>query len=140
MDDFEKMEDEVKKENIIRALKNMTVTDGKIDDEEVAFMIQVGLSMGMEEEALRELMQDTNQDLYIPANEMERMTILYYLIFLVRADHEIQEEEKRLLFHYGHKLGFREEMVQHMIAVLQEHQGKNIPDSELINKVKIYLN
>jgi hypothetical protein len=75
-----------------------------------------------------------------PPGEQERMNVLYYLLFMMRADKTIKKEEEELCHHLGFRLGFRREMITDMIEVMRDCLEKEIPPAALMERVKAYLN
>lgn len=137
---LDELGDQAKKENILSIMISMSKVDNVIHDNEMMYILQLGLSMGMSEEAIRNVSKTQNQNIFVPAKETERMTILYYLIFLIKVDGEISEKEKDMLHHFGLKLGFNHLMVANLIRVVQANIGRKLPPNALIEEVRKYLN
>jgi len=137
---LEELGEEAKKENILSLMIQMSVVDGDVSDNEMAYILQLGFTMGMSEEAIRNVSQERATSLYIPTSEPERMTILYYLVFLIRVDGEITKEEKEMMYHFGLKLGFSPLMVGNIVRVAEANLGRKLPPNAIINEVKKYMN
>lgn len=137
---LDELSEDAKKENILSIMITMSKVDNIIHDNEMMYIIQLGLSMGMTEEAIRRVSQIRDPSLYIPASEEDRMTIFYYLVFLIKIDGDISESEKDLLHHFGLKLGFNHLMVANIIRVVQANIGNRLPPNALIEEVRKYLN
>ncbi len=75
-----------------------------------------------------------------PANEQERMNVLYYLLFMMRADKTIHTEEEAICYHVGFKLGFRPELVSDLVNVMRDCLDREIPPDAMVDRVKTYLN
>jgi len=119
---------------LINLLYQMAFADGKFTENEKNFISQV-----IEEQVSD---PDTLIDgkVEIPTDEKERMTILYYLLFLLRIDNIIRDSEKEIAHKFGLMLGFRSEMISSMIHIMEQHLDERLPDEKLIRVVRQYLN
>ena len=75
-----------------------------------------------------------------PPNEQERMNVLYFLLFMMRADNSISKQEETMCHHIGFRLGFRREMISDLINVMRECLDKEIPPNAMVERIKAYLN
>ena len=75
-----------------------------------------------------------------PPDESQRVTILYYLLFMMRADQKISAEEEQICYKVGLRLGFRDEMVKGLVNVMKEYLNKQLPPDAMLNKIKPFLN
>ena len=75
-----------------------------------------------------------------PPDESKRMTILYYLLFMMRADQKVTPEEEVLCYKIGFQMGFREEMIADLITLMKQYIIKDIPPDGMLEKIKPYLN
>lgn len=137
---LDELEEDAKKENILSIMIAMSKVDNVIHDNEMMYILQLGLSMGMSEEAIREVSKGQSQHMFIPSSETDRMTIFYYLIFLIKVDGEVSQQEEDMLHHFGLKLGFNHLMVANIIRVVQANIGRKLPPNALIEEVRKYLN
>lgn len=81
-----------------------------------------------------------SESLYIPESEEHRMTMLYYLFFMIKSDQEINQYEEDFITKVAIQLGFRKEMIDKMLVVFKKYIDTTIPPKELINIIKSYLN
>ena len=140
MDWIDKSEEEIKL-SLIRTLVRLSMVDGEVQGSELLFILDVGTSYGITEKVVRNLIyEDKTTSIKVPQTEVERMTVLYYLLFLMKIDGKILPQEENLLYHFGFKLGFNESLVRELLIVVKQHLGKKIPPEELIEKIKKYLN
>lgn len=137
---LDELGEEAKKENILSIMITMSKVDGVIHDNEMLYILQLGFSMGLKEADIRAVTKNANPSLFVPASEADRMTIFYYLIFLIKVDGNISEEEKEMLHHFGLKLGFNHLMVANIIRVVQANIGKKLPPDAILKEVRKYLN
>ena len=137
---LDELGEDAKKQNILSIMLSMSKVDNVIHDNEMMYIVQLGLSMGMTEESIREIARGKSPNLFVPSSETDRMTILYYLVFLIKIDGIISEEEKELLHHFGLKLGFNHLMVANIIRVVQANLGQKLPPNALIEEIRKYLN
>ena len=68
------------------------------------------------------------------------MTILYYLLFTMAVDGQIHEEEEKLCYELGLRLGFRENMTRDLINVMKRFLNKKLPQEALLKEIRKYLN
>ena len=137
---LDELGENAKKENILAIIVEVSKVDGGIHENEMLWILQLGFSMGMNEEEIRDITIKEDSKLFIPSSEKERMTILYYLVFLIKVDGKITEEEQNILHHFGLKLGFNHLMVANIIRVVQANLGNKLPPDAIINEVRKYLN
>lgn len=137
---LEELEDEAKKENILSILLTMSKADGELHDNELMYIIQLGLSLGLDESSIRGIAHNDHRHIFIPTSEIDRMTILYYLVLLIKVDGKVTMEEKELLHHFGLKLGFNHLMVENIIRVVNANLNRRLPQDALIKEVRKYLN
>lgn len=137
---LDELGEEAKKENILSIMISMSKVDGFIHDNEMLYIIQLGLSMGLSEDEIRNIASVQEPKLFVPSSEQERMTIFYYLIFLIKIDGDISKIEKDMMYHFGLKLGFNHLMVSNIIQVVQANLGKKLAPDAIIKEVRKYLN
>jgi uncharacterized membrane protein YebE (DUF533 family) len=137
---LDELSEDARRENILSIMIAMSKVDDVIHENEMLYILQLGFSMGMEEEDIRNISLKEQTDIYVPSSEAERMSILYYLVFLIKVDGVITEEEKNMMYHFGLKLGFNHLMVSNLILVIQANIGRKLPPDALIQEVRKYLN
>lgn len=128
------------KNYIIALLVKQADAEGNITPAEEAFLDHAAKSLGLSEEEVRHI--KANPDAYKvapPPNERTRMTILYYLLFMMRADGEIRPEEEKLCYEIGFRLGFRMEMISNLIGVMRQYLRQQLPPDAMLEKIKPYL-
>ncbi|WP_235296126.1 tellurite resistance TerB family protein [Portibacter marinus] len=133
------------KENLSREIVALLIKlarkDGQLDEKEFSFILQVCAAMDISAEEMREI--QLNLDAYQfrpPQNEQERMTVLYYLLFCMKIDRQVTEEEKKLVQKMGFRLGFRQQMTDDLILSVQNHIEGKLPENELLQKLQKYMN
>lgn len=119
---------------LINLLYQMAYADGQFTENEKNFISQV---IDQHVEDPDTLIQG---EVAIPTEEKDRMTILYYLLFLLRIDNQINDPEKEIAHKFGLMLGFRSEMISSMIHIMEQHLDEKLPDEKLIRVVRQYLN
>ena len=109
---------------------------------EYVYIQKVAWSLGLSnldvEEVIRNL--DLYPDVLAPITEKERMTILYYLLFLMRVDKNVSQEEEKLVQEFGFRLGFRTALTTELIRVIKDHANSHLPPEKMIQAIKKYLN
>lgn len=119
---------------LINLLYQMAYADGKFNPEEKAFITQVMEEQGFDTDDF------LNKHVEIPREERDRMTVLYYLLFLIKIDGVVKESERKFAQKFGLLLGFRTEMVVRMLDAMEKHLDAKLPDEELILIIRQYLN
>jgi len=129
------------KKAIIALLFKLMGADDEENPKELAYIMHISDRIGLTDDDLKEVSFNMDKyPLHPPAEEKERITILYYLLFLMKADGVIKPEEEEFICHFGLKLGFRPDMIVDLISVLKAHLDESIRPSELYGKIKTYLN
>jgi len=130
-----------KKQAIIALLLKMAGVDKHFDDAEEKYIQEIAVQMDLDKEDLITIRQTpTNYPFIVPKDEHERMTILYYVLFLMRADGKIQTSEETLCYRVGLRLGFNHSMIMDMIAVLKCYMKEDVPPEIMLKHVRKYLN
>lgn len=123
----------MKAQELLHILFRLSSADGQIAQEEISFIVGIAKQIGADHLTLDDI---KNQNVELspdyPKEEKDRMTILYYLLFLMKADKHIDLEEKKAIYHYGFKLGFSELMVKEMIEIIESKKDSKIPPEELL--------
>lgn len=125
---------------LIRVLKSMSFADGHLDGKERSFIQQVGMQQGLSLSTIAVEMSSPVETALLPKTEQERMQVLYYLLFLMKSDGEILEEEKKSIYHFGFKLGFREEQLTNFIDLANTHRNRDIPVQQMLGMIRKFLN
>jgi len=125
---------EMNNQLLIQFLYRIAYTDGRFDEAEKAFIAEI---MEIHNVTVDELLEG---DLEIPSEERDRMTILYYVLFLIRIDGDIDERERSVAHKVGLSLGFRGEMISDMLMVMEKYLHERLPEDELVKIIRQYMN
>lgn len=130
-----------KARDLIVTLIKLSETDGEVEEREIQYILSVGLNVGLDEKQIIEIIKNRGSIIVdYPNSEVERLSLLYYLLFLMKIDQKLSKGEINTIYKVGFKLGFRESMLRDLISVIQVNLEKKVPASALIEKVKRYLN
>lgn len=130
-----------KKQSIIALLIKMAAADRLFCNNEDRFITYIGHQMELDPTELAKVKKTPEHYPFeIPRQEQDRMTILYYVLFLMRADGKIAVEEEHLCYKIGLKLGFSHNLVMDLIAVLKKYLKKDVPPELMLEHVKKYMN
>lgn len=130
-----------RKLEVVAMLIDMAGVDNSIDTSESKYIAGVASQMGLNMEDISGVVQDPKAYVFkSPPDEHERMTILYYLLFLTRADGEITKVEENLCYKAGLKLGFNHNLISDLIAVMKTYLHEDVPPGAMLDKVRKYLN
>ena len=129
------------KKAVIAMLLKLQSTDASADLREFAYIHKVAMHLGLSTNDVQKIEQSLeNVPVRPPANEKERMTILYYLLFLMEVDGKVTPREESLVREFGLKLGFRIELTDELIQIVKSHPYRRIPSELMLKKIKKYLN
>ena len=134
------LSDEQKAIQLLRIQKALSLADGSLNEEEHGFMSSVGRQLGLSIDAVREELASAESEVILPIVEHDRMTALYYLVFLMKADCQVNEAEEASIYRMGLKLGFRENLIRDFIRLAKKHAHEQIPPEDMIDKIRQYLN
>lgn len=130
-----------KKQAIIALLLQMAGVDQHLDPTEENYIQEIARQMDLEAGAVEMVRKSPGEyPFHVPKDEHERMTILYYMIFLMRADGKILLSEEEMCYKVGLKLGFNHNMVMDLIAVLKLYINEDVPPEIMLEHVRKYLN
>jgi len=129
------------KQAIIALLIEMAESDQRIDPTETKYIAGVANQMGLTMMDISNILKKPKAYKFqSPPAEQERMTILYYLLFLMRADGQITENEENRCYKLGLRLGFNHNLIADLIAVLKNYLHEDVPPEAMLEKVRKYLN
>ena len=130
-----------KKLAIIALLLQMAGVDQHLDQIEEKYIHEIARQMDLEPSSVKMIQKSPEKYPFsVPKDEHERMTILYYMIFLMRADGKILPPEEEMCYKIGLKLGFNHNMVMDLIAVLKIYIKEDVPPEIMLEHVRKYLN
>ena len=128
-------------EELLSALIRLSRIDEYFDEFEFSYLLKLGRHLGIEDKTVESMIKHgSTLTLSIPKSEQERMVILYHMLFLMKIDQIITDQEKELVHFYGFKLGFSAEMVDDFISLLEEHKYDSIPKEKMLAVIKKYQN
>ncbi len=110
---------------IIRILRSVSIADGALTHSELDLIRKVGDYYGLSSDEV---------------DENDRIKILYYMLYLIKADHVVDQEEVKLIHHFGLKLGFREKMLDKLVDISKANIGKGLPLEKMLDTIRQYLN
>jgi len=131
----------MKSEELLSALIHLSKVDNYFDQFEFTYILKVGRHMGMDDQKVERMIKNSTQvKLTIPESEEDRMGIMYYMLFLMKIDTIIHEDEKELIHHYGFKLGFSREMVDDFINLMEKNKFNDVETKDMLNILRKYQN
>ena len=140
--DFGSRQDETKmKCYIISLLVQQAESDGAFTNTEKKYLAFAARSLKLSDTEVAAVRHaPENFVIAPPPDEGQRMTILYYLLFMIRADQKVAPEEEALCHRLGFQLGFREEMVSNLITLMKQYLVEDIPPNSMLERIKPFLN
>lgn len=131
----------MKPEALLSALIQLSKVDNHFDQFEFAYILKVGRHIGIEDETVESMIKNADSiGLEIPSDEKERMSVIYYMLFLMKVDHKITAQEKELVHHYGFKLGFSSQMMNEFIELIEKNKDSKVAVQDMLDIVRKYQN
>lgn len=125
----------------LKLLLHLAAADNKQNVNEMLFLRDIAERMGISVSELAGLDEtDRYSKLELPAAEGERVTIFYHLLYMMKMDHEVSEEEMSLCRQTGFRLGIRDEMATELVHLVARNADTRIPDDILLETVIKYMN
>ena len=129
------------KKSIVALLLRLQEADAEKSMREFAYIHKVATHLGLGADEVVQVERDlANYPLKPPSDEKERMTILYYLLFLMDIDGNVSREEEDLLTEFGLRLGFRTSLTAELINEIKQHAAAHVPADALLGHIRKYLN
>jgi len=131
----------MKSEELLSALIQLSKADNYFDEFEFTYLIKVGKHLGLANEVVERMIKNSEVlPLQIPKDEKERITIIYYMLFLMKINQIITDEEKEVVHHYGFKLGFSSAMIEDFIGVIEQNKFDKVETKEMVDIIRKYHN
>ena len=129
------------KQTHILTLLMMAEADNVDHENEIRFINNVAGRIGLSEADVVEIDRHPERLTFsLPETEPDRMTVLYDLLFLMKIDGNVAEEEKELVRELGVRLGFRINMIEEFIETMTEYIGREVPPNALLDIIRKYMN
>ncbi|MFK7774819.1 MAG: hypothetical protein AB8F94_21950 [Saprospiraceae bacterium] len=137
---FEKYDIEQRKA-IIALLFKLAKSDNSVSNIEKLYLRDIASSIGVDSFSIDEVLKNPEAyPLEAPLDERERMTILYYLLFMMRVDGRIEKGEEKLIYEASFRLGFNEKLTEDLIGVMKTYLHEEVPPSVMLTQIKKHLN
>lgn len=133
------MEEQSKQKLILKLLLELAGQDDQISEAETQFIRQVKKVFAWSED-MDKLVLNSDEPIALPKTEQERMNVIYYLLFMLNADSQIDDREVRFIKKVGFKMGFRSRLIEDMLECITKDSTKKIAPEILLNKIRKYLN
>ena len=129
------------KQTHILTLLMLAEADNRDHINEIRFINNVAGRIGLNESDVQEIDKHPERLRFsLPESEEDRMTVLYDLLFLMKIDGNVAEEEKELVRELGVRLGFRISMVEEFIQTIAKYVGQQVPSNALLDIIRKYMN
>ena len=129
------------KQTHILTLLILAEADDRDHVNEIRFINNVAGRIGLGESDVQEInMHPERLTFSLPESEEDRMTVLYDLLFLMKIDGNVAEEEQELVRELGARLGFRISMVEEFIQTIAKYVGQQVPSNVLLDIIRKYMN
>lgn len=128
-------------EELIKMLVKLSLSDKDFDEKEFTYMLTVAERLGLSQARFEILLREASElEFKSPPSEHDRMRILYYLLFLMKIDNRVTEEETKIIHHFGFKLGFSRAMINDFVDLIAQYSEHRIPEREMIDIIRKYSN
>lgn len=129
------------KQTHILTLLMLAEADDVDHENEIRFINNVAVRIGLSASDVIEIDKHPERLTFsLPETEKDRMTVLFDLLFLMKIDGNVAEEEKELVRELGVRLGFRISMIEDFIKVMSDNIGKEVPANILLDIIRKYMN
>ena len=125
---------------VIRVLRSLSIADDALTHGELDLIRKVANYYGLTSDEVDDELIRFAPIIAVPTNENERIKILYYMLYLIKADFVVDQEEVEIVHHFGLRLGFRENMLNKLIEIAIENIGKGLPIEKMLDTIRQYLN
>jgi hypothetical protein len=130
-----------KNESLIKILIHAAFADGGVDADDLVYLRYVCDCLQMPHDIIEKYSKsDPGDHQILPSDEVDRVKILYHLLFLINADSIIKPEEELVVYNLAFKLGFNELMTREFIELMKTYSVNNLPDRSMISILKKYNN
>lgn len=128
-------------EELIKLLIQFSKSDSEFNEKELVYILNVATRLDVGQAQLEDWIKSAPVvDISVPESEQERMRVFYYLLFLMKIDRQVSDQEVEAIHHFGFKLGFSRAMINDFVDVVKNHTDKEIPVSVMIDIIKRYQN
>lgn len=129
------------KHYIISLLVKQALADGDFNNIEKKYLAYAARTLHVSNEEVAAIRSAPDQyEIAPPPDESKRMTIFYFLLFMMRADQKVTPEEEALCYRIGFLMGFRQEMINNLIQLMKQYLTEDIPPDGMLKRIKPYLN
>lgn len=126
---------------IISLLVKQAQADKEFSAVEKKYLAYAGHSLGLTDAEIAAVrLAPEKYTIAPPPDESRRMTMLYFLLFMMRADGQVEPQEEKFCHYIGFRLGFRGEMVSNLIGLMKEFLKNDLPPGAMLEKIRPYLN
>jgi uncharacterized tellurite resistance protein B-like protein len=138
---WESLSVQEKNELILKILIHVTMSDLATANEEEKYLRHFCHSCGLNPKLIQIFSNDFEKysDL-LPHAEMERMQILYHMLFVINADGLINTQEERSVYKLAFKLGFHEAITKDFIELMKTYPINKLPKESMLAIIKKYSN
>ena len=129
------------KRAIITLLIQLAEEDNDLSVQEALYINEAARHLGLTERDIDGLsIQGQPLPLDVPMSEKDRMSMLYFFLFLSSADGKVGEKEVRFCQYMGIKLGFNPQMTEKLLTVIEDNLHRQLDPEKMIAVIQAYLN
>ena len=134
------MEENSKQTHIFMLLM-LAEADDQDHPNEIRFINNVAGRLGLGISDVKQIdSKPVDLTLELPKSPVERMTLMYDMLWLMKIDGSVVQTEMNLVLEIGLRLGFRREMIEELIETISSYISKPVPHEVLLNVIRKYSN
>ncbi len=129
------------KKSYLLMLIRLSDADRCVDQNEARFIRDMAKKLGLSDNDVENIHNHPGEFPFtLPDNMLDRMRQLYHLLFLMGIDGSITREEREICRELGFRLCLNPPLTDDLINIIVDHLNRKIPEDEMLNAVKKYLN
>ncbi len=129
------------KRAIITLLIQLAEEEGDLSHPEAGYIKGAAEFLGLDQRELEGLtIQKGDLKLDIPKSEKDRMSMLYFFLFLSSADGVVGPEERQFCERLGIRLGFNPQMTSKLLNVISDNLHHKLDPEKMITIIRSFLN
>jgi len=125
----------------LKMLVDLADADSKFHINEGKFLKHIAKQLGLNDDDFQEVVTFPKKYPYQkPKDDAERMSQLYYLLFLMKVDGDIAPKEVEFIRSISLFLGVNLRLTDELIQLMYQYLGKELPPDAIKETIKKLLN
>lgn len=135
--------DPLYRKSFIALLIHTAKADNENHVNEIRFIREVAIGLGLTEEDVIDIRSDLSSFLdRLPTIEEDRMMLFMHCMHLIKIDNEITEEEKNTIRNISLRLGINLQLTEEMLYLFEQEikTGTILSSEDVVGLIRKYLN